>query len=134
MSDSLVQVSFTLSGEHNIRADSCTDGVHGRIRTRFYHIILGDIHFENQKYKDAAREYLSSAELRNTHVSDLHFSLELLFAKIAKALYYSGRNEQALEYAARASLLDPENNEVAQLICKFVMRQSALHERKTLNH
>ena len=99
-----------------------------------YHIILGDIYFENQKYEDAAREYLRSAELRKTHASDPHFSLELLFAKIAKALYYSGRNDQALGYAAESSLLDPENNEVAQLIYRIAMRQSALHKSKTPNH
>ena len=99
-----------------------------------YHIILGDVYFENQEYENAAREYLRSAEIRKTHLPDSHFSLDLLFAKIAKALYYSGKNAQALEYAARASLLDPENNDVAQLIYKIVMRQSELFKSKPSTH
>jgi tetratricopeptide (TPR) repeat protein len=99
-----------------------------------YHIILGDIYFENQKYEDAAREYLRSAELRKRYAADSHFSLDVLFAKIAKALYYSGRNAQALEYAAQSSLLDPENTEVAKLIYKIVMKQSELFKSKSLNH
>ena len=96
-----------------------------------YHIILGDMYFENQKFAEASQQYLRAAELRRTHAGDPHFSPELLFAKIAKALYYSGRNEQALEYAAHSSSLDSENAEVAELIYKIVMRQSLLYNSKT---
>jgi predicted membrane-bound spermidine synthase/tetratricopeptide (TPR) repeat protein len=95
-----------------------------------YHIILGDIYFESQKYPEAAQHYLRAAELRKAFNADPHVSLDALFAKLAKALYYSGNNTQALEFAVQASLWNPASEEMKDLIYKIVMKQSAVN-RKT---
>lgn len=96
-----------------------------------YHIILGDIYYENQRYNEASEEYLRCAELRKTHEGDPRVPLGRLFAKLAKALYYSGRNAEALAYAVQSSLNDPDNEETNDLIYKIVMKQSSSNSKKT---
>lgn len=99
-----------------------------------YHIILGDLYFENQRYADASQEYLRSAELRKSHDADPHIPLDLLFAKLAKALYHSGRYGEALGFAVQASSWNPDSEEVNELIYKIVMKQSSIGRNKTSIH
>jgi tetratricopeptide (TPR) repeat protein len=96
-----------------------------------FHIILGDLYFENQRYADASQEYLRSAELRKSHVADPHIPPDLLFARLAKALYYSGRYGEALGFAVQASSWNPDSEEVNELIYKIVMKQSSISRNKT---
>ncbi len=98
-----------------------------------YHIILGDIYFEIQRYPDAAQQYLRAAELRKSYDADPHVSADALFAKLAKALYYSGNNAQALQFAVQASIWNPTNEEIKKLIYQIVMKQSVAN-RTTSSH
>ena len=98
-----------------------------------YHVILGDVYFESQKYPEAAQQYLRAAELRKSYDADPHVSLDALFAKLAKALYYSGDNTQALQFAVQASIWNPSSEEINDLIYKIVMKQSAANS-KTSSH
>jgi spermidine synthase/tetratricopeptide (TPR) repeat protein len=98
-----------------------------------YHIILGDIYFESQKYPEAAQQYLRATELRKSYDADPHISLDALFAKLAKALYYSGNTAEALQFAVQASVWNPASEEIKQLVYKIVMKQTAL-DRKTSSH
>ena len=98
-----------------------------------YHIILGDIYFESQKYPEAAQQYLRATELRKSYDADPHISLDALFAKLAKALYHSGNTAEALQFAVQASVWNPASEEIKQLVYKIVMKQTAL-DRKTSSH
>ena len=98
-----------------------------------YHIILGDIYFGSQKYSEAAQHYLRAAELRKSHDFDPHVTLDALFAKLAKALYYSGNTAEALQFAVQASMWNPASEEIKQLVYKIVMKQT-FENRETSSH
>ena len=95
-----------------------------------YHIILGDLYFDDQRYAEASIEYLRAAELRRNHASDPHVGGDILFVKLAKALYYSGDNSRALEFAVQAASWNPDYEEAKTLVYKIVMKQSALLRKK----
>lgn len=91
-----------------------------------YHAILGDVYIECQRYAEAAQQYLRAVELRKTHYGDPSVAQWALFAKLAKALYYSGRYSQALEYSTQSMLANPDNADAEELTYKIVMKQAKI--------
>lgn len=90
-----------------------------------YRIRLGDMQFALQQFAKAAENYRRALEIRQHFDYRENESLAELLMKLSKALYFDGNLPKALEYAAHASVQNPESEEIKDYMYKIAMKQLA---------
>jgi len=90
-----------------------------------YRIRLGDMQFALQQFAKAAENYRRALEIRQQFDYIENESLAELLMKLSKSLYFDGNLPKALEYAAHASLQNPESEEIKDYMYKIAMKQLA---------